>query len=148
MQTEIITMNHVKAAVIYSGECILRDSQSALDFIMSMKYETGCERIALNKKAIAEEFFILSTGLAGEILQKFINYGIKFAVYGDFSRYTSKPLKDFIYESNHGTDVFFTSDREEAVKRLTGYGKPREARSIGLPLPERLRQPHDPEYPG
>ena len=84
-----------------------------------MKYETDCERIALNKKAIAEEFFILSTGLAGEILQKFINYGIKFAVYGDFTRYTSKPLKDFIYESNHGKDVFFISDREEAVKRLT-----------------------------
>ena len=52
-------------------------------------------------------------------MQKFINYGIKFAVYGDFSRYTSKPLKDFIYESNHGKDVFFTGDREEAVKRLT-----------------------------
>lgn len=52
-------------------------------------------------------------------MQKFINYGIKFAFYGDFSRYTSKPLKDFIYESNHGKDVFFTSDREEAVKRLT-----------------------------
>ena len=80
------------------------------DSIMSIKYETDCERIVLNKKAIAEEFFILSTGLAGEILQKFINYGIKFAVYGDFSRYTSKPLKDFIYESNHGKDVFFTSD--------------------------------------
>ena len=119
MQTEIITMNQTKTAVIYSEECILKDAQSALDFIMSMKYETDCERIALNKKAIAEEFFILSTGLAGEILQKFINYGIKFAFYGDFSRYTSKPLKDFIYESNHGKDVFFTSDREEAVKRLT-----------------------------
>ena len=112
MQTEIITMNQAKAAVIYSEECILKDAQSALDFIMSIKYETDCERIALNKKAIAEEFFILSTGLAGEILQKL-------AVYGDFSRYTSKPLKDFIYESNHGKDVFFTSDREEAVKRLT-----------------------------
>lgn len=84
MQTEIITMNQTKTAVIYSEECILKDAQSALDFIMSMKYETDCERIALNKKAIAEEFFILSTGLAGEILQKFINYGIKFAVYGDF----------------------------------------------------------------
>ncbi|WP_349769974.1 hypothetical protein [Hungatella sp.] len=25
-----------------------------------------------------------------------------------------------MYESNHGKDVFFTSDWEEAVKRLTG----------------------------
>ena len=56
MQTEIITMNQAKAAVIYSEECILKDAQSALDFIMSIKYETDCERIVLNKKAIAEEF--------------------------------------------------------------------------------------------
>ena len=39
MQTEIIIMNQAKAAVIYSEECILKDVQSALDFMMSMKYE-------------------------------------------------------------------------------------------------------------
>ena len=33
MQTEIITMNQTKTAVIYSEECILKDAQSALDFI-------------------------------------------------------------------------------------------------------------------
>ncbi len=59
MQTEIIIMNQAKAAVIYSEECILKDVQSALDFMMSMKYETDCDRIALNKKAVAEEFFIV-----------------------------------------------------------------------------------------
>ena len=37
--------------------------------------------------------------IAGDILQKFVNYGIKFAIFGDFTGYTSKPLKDFIYES-------------------------------------------------
>ena len=67
MQTEIITMNQAKAAVIYSEECILKDAQSALDFIMSIKYETDCERIALNKKAIAEEFFILSRRNPAEV---------------------------------------------------------------------------------
>ncbi len=45
MQTEIIIMNQAKAAVIYSEECILKDVQSALDFIMSIKYETDCERL-------------------------------------------------------------------------------------------------------
>ena len=66
---------------------------------MTIKYETNCNKIALNKSAILEDFFILSKGLAGEILQKFINYETKFAIYGDYSKYTSKPLKDFIYES-------------------------------------------------
>ncbi len=90
-----------------------------LDLIMSVNYETGCERIAMSKEAIAEDFFIISTGLAGEILQKFINYKIKFSIYGDFSKYTSKPLKDFIYECNKGKDFFYVADQEEAVSRLS-----------------------------
>lgn len=32
---------------------------------------------------------------------------------------TSKPLKDFIYESNKGTKVFFVSAKEEAIDMLT-----------------------------
>ena len=59
------------------------------------------------------------SGLAGEILQKFVNYQVKMAVYGDFSRYTSKPLRDFIYESNQGEHFWFVPTREEALRRLT-----------------------------
>ena len=52
------------------------------------------------------------------MLQKFINYHIKAAIYGDFSHYTSKPLHDFLYESNQGKDFFFTATQEEAIERL------------------------------
>ena len=85
---------------------------------MTIKYETNCNKIALNKSAILEDFFILSKGLAGEILQKFINYQIKFAIYGDYSKYTSKLLKDFIYESNQGKDIFFVESEDEAIRML------------------------------
>ena len=84
----------------------------------TVEYETGCERMAVAKSAVQEEFFILSTRLAGDILQKFINYRKKIAIFGNFSRYTSKPLRDFIYESNSGNDVFFVSTEQEAVERL------------------------------
>ena len=40
-------------------------------------------------------------------------------MYGDFSRNTSKPLKDFIRESNRGRDVFFAATKDEAVDLLT-----------------------------
>ena len=63
--------------------------------------------------------FVLSTRIAGEILQKFINYQFKFAIVGDFSGYTSKPLKDFIYESNKGRDIFFVSSEEDAIEKLS-----------------------------
>lgn len=118
METKVIKNNGISAAVVISAEKLIVDVQSALDFILSVQYETQCSRIALNKEAVCEEFFVLSTCLAGEILQKFINYHIKFAVYGDFSKYTSKPLKDFIYESNQGNDVFFLSNENEAVEKL------------------------------
>lgn len=110
--------NGIKAARITASELLITDLQSALDLIAAVKYETGCTRIILDKAVICEDFFILSTCLAGEILQKFINYGIRMAVVGDFSGYTSKPLYDFIYESNRGKDFFFVPTQEEALDKL------------------------------
>lgn len=120
MNIQTKTVDGMQIAVVRSTEKLIIDTQSALDFMSTVKYETGCSRIAINKEAIAEDFFILSTRLAGDVLQKFINYHVKFAVFGDFSKYTSKPLGDFIYESNNGKDIFFVSSEEEAVARLSG----------------------------
>lgn len=118
MNIETIIENGVKIAVISSDEICIANPQSALDLAMTAKYETGADRIVLPKQAVCEDFFILSTGMAGEILQKYINYQIKMAIYGDYSRYTSKPLKDFIYESNQGNDFYFVATKQEAVQRL------------------------------
>ena len=49
-------------AIVNSDEIVIKDTQTAIDFIMSVKYETNCSKIAINKKAIIEDFFILSTG--------------------------------------------------------------------------------------
>ncbi len=119
MKIEHLKNNGIDLAVVSGDEMIITDTQSALDLAMTVRYETGAERIAIDKHVICGDFFILSTGIAGEILQKFINYHVKVAVYGDYSQYTSKPLKDFIYESNHGTDFFFVSTKEEALQKLT-----------------------------
>ena len=118
MNVRTIKRDNTLIALVQSDEPILTDVQSSLDFIATINYETGCNRIALNKAAITEDFFRLSTCLAGEILQKFVNYQVKFAIIGDFSYYTSKPLKDFMYESNRGKDVFFVSTEEEAIEKL------------------------------
>ncbi len=105
-------------AVIESREAIIKDAASAIDLMMTVKYETGCDKIALNKEALIPEFFILSKQIAGEVLEKFITYQMRLAIYGDFSKYTSKPLKDFIYESNRGKDIFFVESQELALRRL------------------------------
>lgn len=118
MTTELLNKNGIIIAIVSSEEKIITDTQSVLDLVMTVKYETGAEKIVLNKKNIADDFFILSSGLAGEIVQKFINYHVKVAIYGDYSYYTSKPLRDFIFESNRGKDIFFVSTKEEAVEKL------------------------------
>ncbi len=106
-------------ALIDSPNKLIVDTQSALDLMATVRYETNSSRIAIRKEAIAEDFFLLSTGLAGEILQKFVNYQMKLAIIGDFSCYPSKPLKDFMYESNKGRHVFFVPSEEEAVRKLS-----------------------------
>lgn len=119
MKTEIVNVNHEKIAILYSEKTVIADTQSALDFMMTVKYETGCTNIALNKEAFADSFFVLSTRLAGEILQKFVNYGVRLAIYGDFSNYASKPLNDFMFECNKGTDIFFQPDASLAAQKLS-----------------------------
>lgn len=129
MKTEVVKKNNVEVAVVNSNELLITDVQSALDFIMTVKYETGCENIAINKGAIVDDFFVLSTCLAGEILQKFVNYGVRFAIYGDFSKYTSKPLKDFMYESNKGKDIYFQLNASLAIDKLSGCAKNKKRES-------------------
>lgn len=106
-------------SIIYieSEDILISDAQSALDFMMTVKYEKDCSRIVLDKKAICEEFFRLSSGIAGDVLQKFINYHTKLAIIGDFSN-TRKPLHDFIYESNKGNDIFFVENLDQAIEKL------------------------------
>lgn len=105
-------------ALIITDEIVINDTQSALDLIATVQYETDCDKLIVNKSSVAENFFVLRTGIAGEILQKFINYHKKIAIVGDYSQYTSKALKDFIYESNNGNSIYFVSSLEEALLKL------------------------------
>ena len=97
---------------------ILSDEQSALDVFMSIAYETGENKIIIDKDNLAKDFFDLSTKIAGAILQKLINYKMKLAIIGDFSAYESKALKDFIHECNTGNDIFFVEDETQALYSL------------------------------
>lgn len=45
----------------------------------------------------------------------------RIAIYGDFSKYNSKPLKDFVYESSSGRDVFFAKLLKKPLKSWWAY---------------------------
>lgn len=70
----------------------------------------------------APEFFELRSGLAGEALQKFVNYRVQVAVVGELSAQleASSALRDFVHESNAGAHVWFVRDLAELRSRLEG----------------------------
>jgi len=61
----------------------------------------------------------LKTGVPGEILQKFSTYNMQLAIVGDFSVFSSRSLKDFIYESNKTGRILFVATMGEALQKLS-----------------------------
>ncbi|MDR0445453.1 MAG: DUF4180 domain-containing protein [Oscillospiraceae bacterium] len=120
MTTNIIEAPNGAVAVIHSDTPVITDTQSALDLAATLFYEHDCQSIVINKEAIIEDFFKLSTGVAGEITQKLVNFRFRLAIIGDFSGYTSKPLHDYIYECNKGHHLYFAGSEEAAVAKLGG----------------------------
>jgi hypothetical protein len=76
--------------------------------------------IVIPVERLSEDFFRLKTRIAGEILQKFVTYGMRVAILGDISRQIteSEALRDFVYECNRGPDIWFVENRDELTKRL------------------------------
>lgn len=119
LQVETRTIDGVLIGeLIASGEPV-NSSQDILDLLGSF-YPEHVEALILHEINLAPEFFQLRTKLAGEILQKLVNYRVKVAIVGDFQKYQSKALADFIYECNNGRQIFFVATREEALARLGG----------------------------
>jgi len=117
MQLTLHSINNIKIGEITSDKVILKTPEDGLTLLGDLYYQ-GYDKIILHEKNITPQFFDLKTGIAGEILQKFAQYRIPLAIVGDFSKYTSNSLRDFIFESNKGKFISFVSTREEAIKIL------------------------------
>lgn len=85
---------------------------------LQMMMDAGAEKVIVHQQSLDESFFDLRTGLAGEMLQKVVNYRLQLAIVGDFTIYDSKSLKAFMNESNRSNTINFVSTVEEALKRL------------------------------
>ena len=104
-----------KVVRIEDESIVISDEQSFLDLFMTIAYETGENKFIISKDNLTEEFFHLSNKIAGNILQKLINYKMKLAIIGDFSNHESNALNAFIYECNQGNDIFFVESEIEAL---------------------------------
>lgn len=98
----------------------LRSARDAVDLIGDAG-STGAETIVIPVERLDEDFFRLRTGVAGEMLQKFVTYRKQVAIVGDVSVYmnASTAFRDFVYEANRGREVWFAADRDELDRRLS-----------------------------
>jgi len=96
---------------------IITETQDAVDLLAESSV-VNCSRIIVRENNLHPDFFKLHTRLAGDILQKFSNYRVRLAIVGDFSKYKSKSLRDFIRESNKGNNIFFAKNMNDALGKL------------------------------
>lgn len=114
---QIIHINEENIAEIKASEMIIRNVEDAIQLMVDCSYGHRAYKAIIYQENITPDFFELKTKLAGEILQKYTQYGFDIAIVGDFSIYNSKSLNDFIYESNKGRKVNFVTSKEEALRR-------------------------------
>ncbi|EUJ46239.1 DUF4180 domain-containing protein [Listeria riparia] len=115
---KIIKLQNEEIARIVSDEVSIKDTQTLLDIVMGVQYETGYRQIIVDKATILEAFFDLKTKLLGEAFQKLVIYQQRLAIIGDYSSYVSKSWQDYMFESNKGNNVYFVATELEAVEKL------------------------------
>lgn len=117
MNIEIHKQNEIEIAEPIANHLLITNAEDGLQLLVDLYYQ-GFNKIILHEENIISDFFELKTGLAGEILQKFSNFRVQLVIVGDFSKYTSKSIQDFIYESNKGKLINFLPTAEAAKERL------------------------------
>jgi hypothetical protein len=95
-------------------------SEDASDLVGSA-WSEHATLIAIPVARLDPAFFRLETRLAGEVIQKLVNYRLQLAILGDIEEHldASGALRDFVWESNRGEHVWFLADEAALEARLT-----------------------------
>jgi hypothetical protein len=77
-----------------------------------------CGSVLVHAGVLPDEFYDLKTGLAGELLQKLVNYRITAAFIVEAEKAGSGRFYEMMIEANRGRQFFFCQEREQAVAWL------------------------------
>jgi len=116
MNAEIFKIGDNTLAELVSDEIVIRSPQQALDLMMDCAYQ-GATSIIIHEYNLAPEFFDLKNEIGRGNPSKFSTYQMRLAIVGDFTKYRSKSLYDFIFESNKAGRVFFVGTGLQARRR-------------------------------
>jgi hypothetical protein len=105
--------------IIAADSSIFIDSFDAIADAVGKCY--SAEGLILTERDVSVDFFNLRTGLAGEMFQKFTNYGIRLAVVvKDFNAYGER-VSELIYEHQNHKRIRFFNSLTEAKGWLEGF---------------------------
>ena len=107
------------------------DSETAALDLISEAYAHEVDVVAVPVDRCPDAFFQLATGVAGAVVQKFVNYQCRLAVVGDISAHIvrSSAFRDFVYETNRRGPAWFVASEEELADRLAP--RPSDAGTAG-----------------
>lgn len=96
-----------------------RTRREATDLI-SVAWSEKATLVIIPVARLGDDFFRLKTGIAGEIVSRFVTCRLRLAIVGDISRYVeeSAAFRDFVHEANKGADFWFVPDIDSLTKRL------------------------------
>jgi hypothetical protein len=97
----------------------LRTARDATD-AMSEIFSQGAQWLAIPVNRLDDDFFRLRTRVAGEIVQKFVQYGMRVAFVGNISQHVanSEAFRDFVREANRGKHFSFVANFDDLHHRL------------------------------
>ncbi|WP_368487922.1 DUF4180 domain-containing protein [Clostridium sp. BJN0013] len=117
MNYKVIERNNKKYIECNSSETLLRSEQDALNLTAAC-VENNIYLLMLHSEVLTDDFFKLRTGLAGQVLQKFINYHVKVVVVLTSEQKIKGKFKELIAESNKGNDFRVFNNPAEAENWL------------------------------
>jgi hypothetical protein len=114
MTAQLIEHNNHRLLVLNSEGSILTRTQDLLDLIQEA-FAQKASVLVVPVSRLDPAFFQLRSGLAGEFVQKVVNYQLKLVVVGDISAHVaaSDALRDFVREANRGQTILFVSQLED-----------------------------------
>lgn len=118
MNIEVHQVENKKFAELRASGTVIHSTEDVMNLMGDLYYQ-GYDGLILHEGQVTPAFFDLKTKMAGEILQKFSNYRFPLVLIGDFSKFPSQSLQDFIRESNKGRQVNFVPTFSEALQLLS-----------------------------
>ena len=113
----VVALGKGRYLEITSARKPLETERQAIDAI-SLCMGNGTDSLLIHAPAVSENFFRLSTGAAGGILQKMINYHIKTAFVLSNDMTLPERFQEMMFEANKGEQYRFYDTKREAEQWL------------------------------